>query len=88
MSEELRTEDLYLAALAMSRGLALSELEVLPRPNGRHQRVVFVLVGEGALEIAQEYRAGRAEANVSVLKHSVAYLRKRLFAVLGEEATR
>lgn len=88
MTEELRTEDIYLAGLAMARGLALAELEILPRPQGRHARVIFVLVGDGAAEVLEEYRAGRAEANVAVLKHSVAYLRRRLFAALGEEATR
>lgn len=85
MSELIRTDDLWEAALGVGRGLALVELEITHRPNGRHQRVTFVLSGEGARAIASEYRAGRAEANVSVLKHSVTYLRKRLFAALGEE---
>ncbi len=88
MSEQIRTDDLWEAALGVGRGLALVELEITHRPNGRHQRVIFVLAGDRAREMAHEYRAGRAEANVSVLKHSVTYLRKRLFAALGEDVRR
>lgn len=88
MADELRTRDLFEAGLAMERGLALRGLEVTPRRNGHHPTVTFLFEGKDARGVATEYREGKAEANVSALKHSIDYLRKRMWAAIDGRAGR
>ena len=78
----MKTRDLFEAALAMARGLAIASLEVDQDGGDSHARVTFVLEGAGARELALEYRTGKAEANVSLLKMCVEHLKRRMWAAV------
>jgi hypothetical protein len=83
VTDVLKTCDLFEAALAMAKGLAIASLEV--EKNGgdsSHPRVTFVLEGPGAQALGLEYQAGKAEANVSLLKMCVEHLKRRMWAAI------
>jgi len=88
VTDVLRTRDLYEAALAMARGLAVRDLEIDRGEGGSQARVTFVLEGVGARALALEYREGKAEANVALLKMCVDHLKKRMWAALDGCARR
>lgn len=77
---ELRTDDLFLAAYALTRGAAVAGVDMSGR-NGR--RLAFVrLTGEGLAELEREYLAGRATANVTVLRDLVRHVKDVMFAAI------
>jgi hypothetical protein len=88
VSEVLKTCDLFEAALAMAKGLAIASLEVDQDGGGNsHPRVTFVLEGPGAQALGLEYQAGKAEANVSLLKMCVEHLKRRMWAAIDGRTT-
>jgi hypothetical protein len=82
VTEVLKTRDLFEAALAMAKGLAIASLEVDQDAGGSHPQVTFVLEGPGAQALGLAYRTGKAEANVSLLKMCVDHLKRRMWAEL------
>lgn len=87
-SDRMKTRCVFEAGFAMTRGLRLEELEVVNGNSRPQSSVTFVMAGEGASEIADEYQRGRAQADVRLLKDAIDFLRKRLFAAIDHGARR
>lgn len=83
---EIRTEDLWLGALALARGGRLVALE-LEGTNGR-RTAVFRIAGRGLRRLEQAYARGTVEANVAELKGQMSHLKDVLFARLRREERR
>lgn len=82
-NEEIRVRDLYEGAYLLCRGFQLKDLTVLGR-NGR-KVVTFVIAGDGVEPASEEYRAGRATANVALLKFTMEKLKDRMFTRIRED---
>lgn len=82
----LETEDLFLAAYALTRGGELRRIRVRT-VNGR-PLAVFFLEGE-ELELAERtYWAGDATANLQLLRFQLRRLKDRAFDAIREEKRR
>jgi len=71
--ERLITNDLYLAAFLLCAGCELAKLE----HNGR-RRVSFVVVGEDAQKLRQEYESGTVRLNVRSFKETLITVRRKM----------
>jgi hypothetical protein len=80
---EIRTDDLWLSALALARGGRLVELQ-LEGANGR-RTAVFRIAGVGLAGLEEAYARGTAEANVLELKGQMSHLKDVLFARMRRE---
>ena len=80
---EIRTDDLWLSALALARGGRLVELQ-MEGTNGR-KTAVFRIAGPGLVELEEAYARGTAEANVLELKGQMSHLKDVLFARMRRE---
>jgi len=83
---EIRTEDLWLGALALVHGGRLADLE-LRGANGR-RTAVFRIEGPELRRLERAYARGTAEANVAELKGQMSHLKDVLFARLRREERR
>jgi len=77
----LLTIDLYEGAWLLSKGMELANLWM--EPNGR-KTVVFEFEGESIEGLKEEYKRGKAQANVYRLKVAMSELRDRMYALLRE----
>lgn len=83
---EIRTDDLWLGALALARGGRLVGLE-LQGTNGR-RTAVFRIAGPGLRALERAYARGTVEANVAELKGQMSHLKDVLFGRLRREERR
>lgn len=81
----LRTEDLFLGALALLRGGQLSEVETRV-VNGRRM-VIFHIAGIGMHGVEREYHGGPCMVDLRLLKSEVARLKNLAFDTLRTDAT-
>jgi hypothetical protein len=79
---EIRTDDLWLSALALARGGRLLELQI--GGNGR-KTAVFRIAGPDLAGLEEAYAGGTAEANVRELKGQMSHLKDVLFARMRRE---
>ena len=82
----MRTDDLFLAAFALSRGGELNGIEVCGI-NGR-RLAFFQIVGAGLAEAERDYFRGPALVNLLVLKAAVRRLKDAAFSAIREEERR
>lgn len=78
---KLLTNDLYEGAWLLSKGMTLANLWT--EPNGRRS-VVFEFAGESIEGLKEEYKRGKASANVYQLKAAMSELRDRMYALLRD----
>lgn len=78
----LLTNDLYEGAWLLSKGMELRDLWM--ESNGR-RTVVFEFEGASIEGLKEEYRKGKASANVYQLKAAMSELRDRMYSVLREK---
>lgn len=83
---EIRTEDLWLVALALTRGGRLVTLDV-DGTDGR-RTASFRIAGRGLRRLERAYARGTVEANVAELKRQMSHLKDVLFARLRREERR
>jgi hypothetical protein len=82
----MRTDDLFLAAFALSRGGELAGIDVAS-VNGR--RVAFFRIeGPGLVEAEREYFHGPAVVHLQLLKAAVRRLKDAAFDAIREEERR
>ena len=77
----LLTNDLYEGAWLLSKGMELANLWM--EPGGRRS-VVFEFEGDSIDGLKEEYKRGKAQANVYRLKVAMSELRDRMYALLRE----
>ena len=82
----IQVQDLYEGAYLLCRGFQLKDLTVISN-NGKPV-VTFVIVGDDVLATANEYRYGRAMANVAILKFTMEKLKDQMFAKIREQEKR
>jgi hypothetical protein len=72
----LLTNDLYEGAWFLSQGMELSDLWM----DGNAKRsIVFEFIGDRLEGLKEEYRKGKAQANVIQLKRAMSELKDRMF---------
>jgi phage terminase large subunit GpA-like protein len=76
----MRTDDLFLAAFALSRGGELVGIDV-ERANGRRV-AVFAIDGPGVEDAERDYFRGTTTVDVQHLKVQVRRLKDRIFDAL------
>ena len=79
---EIRVQDLYEGAYLLCRGFELKDLTVIGS-NGK-SIVTFIIVGDDVVTISQEYRSGRAMANVAMLKFTMEKAKDQMFTKIRE----
>lgn len=79
---KLEIQDLYEGAYLLCRGFQLKDLTVIGS-NGK-SIVIFVIAGDNVVETANEYRSGRATANVAMLKFTMEKLKDQMFSKIRE----
>ncbi len=79
---KIRVQDLYEGAYLLCRGFQLTDLTVIGS-NGR-SIVTFIIVGDDVRTSAEEYRSGRATANVALLKFTIEKLKDQMFTKIRE----
>ena len=82
MRDAIEIQDLYEGAYLICQGFSLDGLD-LRGTNGR-KVVSFIISGEGIKSADAEYRAGRAMANVALLKFTMDQLKDQMFARIRE----
>ncbi len=75
--DKIKVQDLYEGAYLLCRGFELKDLTVIGN-NGK-AIVTFIIVGDDVAATAQEYRSGRATANVALLKFTMEKLKDQMF---------
>ncbi|MBI3265945.1 MAG: hypothetical protein HYZ67_02685 [Chlamydiae bacterium] len=78
----LLTNDLYEGAWLLSRGMTLVNLWM--EANGK-RTVVFEFEGTSIEGLKEEYKHGKAQANVYQLKVAMSELRDRMYALIREK---
>lgn len=79
----LLTNDLYEGAWLLSKGMTLANLWM--EANGR-KSVVFEFEGESIDGLKEEYKRGKAQANVVRLKVALRELKDKMYGMLREKA--
>jgi len=77
MREQTSVNDLFEVAYLLIRGFELEELSI--QANRGRKVVTFILKGEGISTASQDYRNGKATANVRLLKTTVDHLKDLMF---------
>ena len=80
--EEINIHDLYEGAYLLCAGLKMKDLTVLGS-NGR-KLCTFTFEGDRAVELSDEYKAGRATVNLALLKFTMEKLKDRMFEKIRE----
>lgn len=80
---EIRTDDLWLSALALARGGRLLGLQL--DGDGGRKTAVFLIAGADLVGLEEAYARGTAEANVRELKGQMSHLKDVLFARMRRE---
>ena len=83
---EIKVQDLYEGVYLLCRGFQLKNLTVIS--NQGKPVVTFIIVGDDVLATANEYRYGRAMANVAILKFTMEKLKDQMFAKIREQEKR
>jgi hypothetical protein len=73
MTEEIRVQDLFEGAYLLCRGFKFTDLTVTDS-NGR-KIATFILSGKEVHLASEDYKSGRATANVKLIKDAVNLLR-------------
>lgn len=81
---KILTTDLYEGAWFLSQGMELSDLWM--GGNGK-RAIVFEFVGDHVEGLKEEYKRGKAQANVLKLKESLNELKDRMFLLLRDRQT-
>lgn len=77
MRDETQVRDLFEGAYLLMRGFELKDLNVT---NSSGKKVVtFILSGDKVQVASDDYRCGRATANVKMLKMTVDHLKDLMF---------
>ena len=77
MRDETQVRDLFEGAYLLMRGFELKDLNVT---NSSGKKVVtFILSGDKVQVASDDYRSGRATANVKMLKMTVDHLKDLMF---------
>lgn len=79
------TNDLYEGAWLLSRGMELADLWI---DRDARRTIVFEFHGEEIEHLKEDYKRGKAEANVLLLKRSMNELKDRMFALIREKRLR
>ena len=85
-TNEIKIQDLYEGAYLLCRGFELKDLTVIGS-NGK-TIVSFIIVDDDVAATAQEYRSGRATANVALLKFTMEKLKDQMFIKIREREKR
>ena len=80
---EIIVRDLYEGAYLLCRGFRIKHLTVIGS-NGK-KIVTFTFTGNRVKEISEEYQAGKATVNVSLLKFTMEKLKDRMFEKIREQ---
>ena len=80
--DKIKVQDLYEGAYLLCRGFELQDLTVIGN-NGK-AIVSFIIGGNDVEATAQEYRSGRATANVALLKFTMEKLKDQMFTKIRE----
>jgi len=80
---KISIHDLYEGAYLLCRGFQLGKITILGS-NGK-KLCAFTFEGEGAQRASDEYREGRATANVALLKFTMEKLKDRMFEKIREQ---
>ena len=75
-TSEISISDLYEGAYLLCRGFQLKRITVIGS-NGK--KLCSFAFGEGAKQAVEEYRQGRATANVALLKFTMENLKDEMF---------
>ena len=78
----VKTKDLYCGAYILSKGGTLEEATL--SADGRRSRpsVTFILTGENARELSQEFLRGKAHVNLASFKVAVNQLKDVMFDLI------
>lgn len=82
----LRTEDLFLGALALIRGGTLRHVEL--RTTQGRRMAVFCIEGSNMNEVEHEYFCGASSVDIRLLKFQVARLKNMAFDALRSPGDR
>ena len=80
-TREISISDLYEGAYLLCRGFQMKRITVVGS-NGR--KLCSFTFGEGAHQAVEEYRQGRATANVALLKFTMNNLKDEMFRKIRE----
>jgi len=80
-TSEISISDLYEGAYLLCRGFQLKRITVIGN-NGK--KLCSFAFGEGARQAVEEYRQGRATANVALLKFTMNNLKDEMFKKIRE----
>jgi hypothetical protein len=80
-TSEISISDLYEGAYLLCRGFQMKRITVVGS-NGR--KLCSFTFGEGARRAVEEYRQGRATANVALLKFTMNNLKDEMFRKIRE----
>lgn len=86
MTNQLASENLYLAAYALTHGAKLKRISV-SRSNGR-RTAVFELDSPWVQKLSDEFYAGTAVVNLSEYRNHLEELKDQLFAALKKTETK
>lgn len=78
----LLTNDLYEGAWLLSKGLELRDLWV---SENAKRSIVFEFIGNELGGLKEEYKKGKAQANVLALKRSINELKDQMFLLLRDK---
>ena len=78
-TEEIQIRDLYESAFLLCRGFRLQRMVV--NQNGRAS-ITFVIAGEGVTDSIEEFRSGRATANIALFTFTLDKLKDQMFTEL------
>jgi hypothetical protein len=81
-SPDITISDLYEGAYLLCRGFQLNRITVIGS-NGK-KLCAFTFRGEGAQRASDEYKQGRATANVALLKFTMEKLKDQMFEKIRE----
>ena len=79
---EIRVQDLYEGAYLLCRGFQLKELTVIG--SSGKPIVTFIITGDDVVTTSEEYRSGRATANVALLKFTMEKLKDQMFTKIRD----
>lgn len=82
MRTKIQSRDLFEGAFLLCQGHHLEGVKVFG--NDRNPTVTFLISGENLDQACEDYRYGRATANVTTLKHSLKHLKDVMFGQLRE----